>query len=106
VQIAERNRMTHKMIMDAIRTDTDCNNGDYKKQPRGLTTALYVVTFMSSIPLLRRKEALIVIQRIISWTTASLAVSQTLTPTICYIRSMLRMTMTLVRSLLPFKLYT
>jgi len=57
-QIAGRNRMTRKMIMDAIRSDPTYRGGDYEQQPvHGLTAALYVLTFMSSIPLQWQKEA-------------------------------------------------
>jgi homoserine O-acetyltransferase len=58
VQISGRNRMFRKMIIDSIRTDPEWNNGEYgTKQPRGLITAQYVLTFMSSIPLQWQKEA-------------------------------------------------
>lgn len=58
IQISGRNRMFRKMIIDSIRTDPDWNEGEYStKQPRGLATALYVLTFMSSIPLQWQKEA-------------------------------------------------
>src|ERR1700739_3263873 len=36
VEIAGRNRMMRRMIMDAIRTDPEWNNGEYKQQPHGL----------------------------------------------------------------------
>lgn len=57
MQISGRNRMFRKMIIDSIRTDPEWNDGEYTKQPRGLVTALYVLTFMSSIPLQWQKEA-------------------------------------------------
>jgi homoserine O-acetyltransferase len=40
--IAGRNRMQRRLIMDAIRNDPEWRNGDYDKQPRGLTTALQI----------------------------------------------------------------
>ena len=42
VEIAGRNRMQRRTIMDAIRTDPEWHNGNYEKQPRGLTTALQI----------------------------------------------------------------
>jgi homoserine O-acetyltransferase len=58
MQISGRNRMFRKMVLDAIRTDPDWKDGEYTTQPRqGLTTTLYVLTFMSSIPLQWQKEA-------------------------------------------------
>jgi homoserine O-acetyltransferase len=40
VQIAERNRIWRKMVMDGIRDDPDWKNGDYTAEPRaGLVTA-------------------------------------------------------------------
>lgn len=57
-QIAGRNRMSRKMIMDAIKTDPEYKGGEYEKQPiQGLKAALYVLTWMSSIPLQWQKEA-------------------------------------------------
>jgi len=40
--IAGRNRLQRRLIMDAIRTDPEWRNGEYAKQPRGLTTALQI----------------------------------------------------------------
>jgi homoserine O-acetyltransferase/O-succinyltransferase len=57
VEIAGRNRMLRKMILDAIRTDPEWKNGDYATEPRGLVTALYVLMIMSSAPLEWQKEA-------------------------------------------------
>jgi homoserine O-acetyltransferase/O-succinyltransferase len=57
VEIAGRNRILRKMILDAIRTDPEWKNGDYATQPSGLVTALYVLMIMSSAPLEWQKEA-------------------------------------------------
>jgi homoserine O-acetyltransferase/O-succinyltransferase len=58
VQIAGRNRMIRRMVMDSIKNDPEWKNGEYKTQPlRGLTSALYAMTFMSSSPLQMQKQA-------------------------------------------------
>jgi homoserine O-acetyltransferase len=49
-EIAGRNRMMRRMIIDAIRTDPDWRDGDYAAQPRGLLTAIYILLFMVSSP--------------------------------------------------------
>ncbi|MFY9553154.1 MAG: alpha/beta fold hydrolase, partial [Blastocatellia bacterium] len=36
-QIAGRNRMMRRMVIDPIKSDPEWNNGEYKSQPRGLT---------------------------------------------------------------------
>jgi homoserine O-acetyltransferase len=56
VQIAGRNRMTRKMIMDSIRSDPEWHNGNYQQQPRGLTAALYMLLVMGSAPLQMQKN--------------------------------------------------
>ena len=56
-EIAGRNRMTRKMIIDAISTDPDWQDGEYETQPPGLKTAVYVLLFMTSIPLQWQEEA-------------------------------------------------
>src|SRR5262252_8779570 len=43
VQIAGRNRMMRRMVIDSVRNDPDWNNGEYKSQPRGLTSAVYTL---------------------------------------------------------------
>ena len=43
VQIAGRNRMERRLIIDAIRNDPEWKGGDYDKQPQGLVTALRMV---------------------------------------------------------------
>src|SRR5262249_24575463 len=57
VQISGRNRMTRRMIMDAIRKDPTWKKGEYKTQPYGLTSAVYTLMMMSSSPLQWQKEA-------------------------------------------------
>ena len=57
VEIAGRNRMMRRMIMDDIRTDPDWNNGEYKAQPHGLTAALHVLLIMGSSSLQMQKAA-------------------------------------------------
>ena len=56
IEIAGRNRMMRRMILDAIRTSPDWNNGEYKKQPHGLEAALGVLLIMGNSPLQMQKE--------------------------------------------------
>jgi homoserine O-acetyltransferase len=56
VQIAGRNRMMRKMIMDAILTDPGWMGGDYKQQPVGLRSALDIFLIMASSPLQLQKD--------------------------------------------------
>ena len=56
-EIAGRNRMIRKMIMDAIRADPAWNAGDYEEQPPGLTNAIHLMLMMTSSPLYWRKIA-------------------------------------------------
>jgi len=57
-QLAGRNRMSRKMIIDSIREDPEYKGGDYEKQPiHGLKSAEYVLTWMGSVPLQWQKEA-------------------------------------------------
>jgi homoserine O-acetyltransferase len=51
VEIAGRNRMLRRMIIDSIRDDPEWNNGDYEKPPHGLLAAQYALTMMTSSPL-------------------------------------------------------
>ncbi len=55
VQIAGRNRMMRKMIIDAIRADLEWMNGDYKQQPHGLVEAVHIIMIMGSSPLQMQK---------------------------------------------------
>jgi homoserine O-acetyltransferase len=57
VEIAGRNRMLRKMIVDSIESDPDWRQGEYTAQPRGLTSAIHVLVFMVSSPLQWQKEA-------------------------------------------------
>jgi homoserine O-acetyltransferase/O-succinyltransferase len=56
-QIAGRNRMIRKMIIDDIRTDPEWAGGDYARQPRGLRAALQLLYVMTSSPLQQQKAA-------------------------------------------------
>lgn len=56
IEIAGRNRMTRRMILDAIRTSPDWNNGEYTQQPHGLAAALDVLLLMGSSPLQMQKQ--------------------------------------------------
>jgi homoserine O-acetyltransferase len=57
VQIAGRNRMMRRMIIDAIRNDPDWKNGEYQGQPRGLVFAVQTLLLMGSSPLRAQAEA-------------------------------------------------
>lgn len=51
-EIAGRNRVMRKMIMDSITNDPAWMNGEYKQQPRqGLTGAINILMMMTSSPL-------------------------------------------------------
>jgi homoserine O-acetyltransferase len=56
VEIAGRNRMMRKMIMDSIRTDPGWINGEYRRQPRGLESAFHLFLVMTSSPLQMQKD--------------------------------------------------
>jgi homoserine O-acetyltransferase/O-succinyltransferase len=57
VEIAGRNRMMRRMVTDSIRGDPEWQGGEYKRQPRGLTSAIYTLIFMVSSPLQWQKQA-------------------------------------------------
>jgi homoserine O-acetyltransferase len=57
VEIAGRNRMMRKMILDSIESDPEWKGGEYRAQPRGLVAAIHVLLFMTSSPLEWQKEA-------------------------------------------------
>lgn len=57
VEIAGRNRIMRKMIVNAIQHDPEWKNGDYTKTPvNGLTDAMYIMSFMTGIPLQLQKQ--------------------------------------------------
>lgn len=56
IQIAGRNRVWRKMLMDSIRNDPEWNNGEYKQQPRGLVTAAYMLLLAGSAPVYLQHE--------------------------------------------------
>lgn len=53
-QIAGRNRVWRRVVIDAIRGDPDWRGGDYKQQPPSLRTAAEMLFFMGSNPVLRQ----------------------------------------------------
>ena len=58
IEIAGRNRILRKMIIDAIKDDPTWNKGNYIQQPAlGLKHALDILMIMSSAPLQWQKEA-------------------------------------------------
>ena len=57
VEIAGRNRMMRKMILDSITGDPEWKQGEYTAQPRGLIPAIHVLLLMGSSPLQWQKEA-------------------------------------------------
>ena len=57
IEISGRNRFFRRMVIDPIRNDPDWQNGEYRSEPvRGLTTALYTLTMMTSSPLQMQKQ--------------------------------------------------
>jgi homoserine O-acetyltransferase/O-succinyltransferase len=56
VQISGRNRAWRKMISEAIRSDPQWQNGEYRSQPPSLKIALQILFLMGSNPLLRQQE--------------------------------------------------
>ncbi len=57
VEIAGRNRMTRKMMIDAVKDDPLWQGGNYEEQPPGLKEAMYALLFMVSSPLQYQLEA-------------------------------------------------
>jgi homoserine O-acetyltransferase/O-succinyltransferase len=57
VQIAGRNRMMRRMIIDSIRNDPEWKGGEYAAPPRGLASAVYTLLFMVSSPRQWQKAA-------------------------------------------------
>jgi homoserine O-acetyltransferase/O-succinyltransferase len=56
-QIAGRNRVWRRTIIDAIRNDPEWQGGDYQSQPPSLRTGISMLWLMSSNPVLRQQEA-------------------------------------------------
>ena len=57
VQIAGRNRIWRKMLMDAIRNDPDWQNGDYKEEPKqALRAAQMLLVIAGSAPVLMQNK--------------------------------------------------
>jgi homoserine O-acetyltransferase/O-succinyltransferase len=56
VQIAGRNRMWRKMIMDSIRNDPAWMNGEYQQQPPAMRTVADLFLIMASSPLQLQKQ--------------------------------------------------
>jgi homoserine O-acetyltransferase len=50
VEIAGRNRIFRRMIVDSIRTDPEWHNGDYTTPPRGIIAAHHALFMMTSSP--------------------------------------------------------
>jgi homoserine O-acetyltransferase len=57
VEIAGRNRMLRKMIVDSITSDPEWKQGDYTREPPGLISAVHIFIVMVSSPLQWQKEA-------------------------------------------------
>ena len=56
-QISGRNRVWRRVIIDAIRTDPEWQDGNYQTQPRGMRLALEMSYFMANNPVQRFKDA-------------------------------------------------
>ena len=56
-EIAGRNRIVRKMIIDSIQSDPAWNGGEYEEQPPGLISAIHLLIMMTSCPLQWQKEA-------------------------------------------------
>ena len=56
VEIAGRNRVWRKLLVDAIVDDPTWNNGEYTEQPRGLPNAVGFLLMATSIPLQWQKQ--------------------------------------------------
>jgi homoserine O-acetyltransferase len=56
-EIAGRNRMMRKMMIDAIRGDPEWKGGNYSRQPPGLQAALPILFMMTSSPLQQHRAA-------------------------------------------------
>ena len=56
-QIAGRNRVWRRVIIDAIRNDPEWQGGNYTKQPQSLRTASEMLWLVSSNPIIRSRHA-------------------------------------------------
>jgi homoserine O-acetyltransferase/O-succinyltransferase len=56
VQIAGRNRIWRKTLIDVIRNDPTWQGGNYQSQPPSLRTAASLIFFMGSSPVLRQEQ--------------------------------------------------
>ena len=56
VEIAGRNRMFRKMVIDAIKTDPAWLGGDYTTEPHGMLEAIDILLIMTSSPLQWQKN--------------------------------------------------
>ena len=56
-QVAGRNRVWRRLVIDVIRNDPDWHGGDYQAQPPSLKTAAEMLWLMSSNPIIRQHEA-------------------------------------------------
>jgi len=56
-QISSRNRAWRRVVIDAIRTDPEWDNGEYTTQPQSLRTAAQMLWLAGSNPILRQKAA-------------------------------------------------
>ncbi len=56
VEVAGRNRVWRKLLIDAIVTDPTWKNGDYTEQPRGLASAIGFLLMATSVPLQWQKQ--------------------------------------------------
>ena len=57
VEIAGRNRMLRKMVIDSLRGDPDFNDGEYTKPLKGMLGAQFALFMMTSSPLQLHKQA-------------------------------------------------
>jgi homoserine O-acetyltransferase/O-succinyltransferase len=57
VQIAGRNRMWRRLVMDAIRLDPSWEGGEYRRQPAGLRPAVQMLVLVSGSPATRQQAA-------------------------------------------------
>ena len=57
VEIAGRNRVWRKALVDAIVTDPTWKNGDYTEPPRGMASAIAFLLMATSVPLQWQKQS-------------------------------------------------